>query len=306
MKQLKITRGGMLFTLAVFLVGSAALVSANNLLFLILATMLAVLLVSGLVARLCLAGLELDFVLPEHVSARRTVAARLAVRNVKSWMPSFSVRVAGTPDPLASTPPILDSAVYFPLIAGGATVEEPVDVRFTRRGEHRQNGFAFSTRFPFGFRDKAVQVTLAREAIVYPCIDPQPGFEELLATIDGEMEAYFRGRGGDFYRIRPYEAFESARYVDWKATAHTGDLQVREFSREQDQAAEIFLDRNVPPEQSDWFEQAVECCAFLVWRLAQRGAGVRFRAQGYDLMTPEEGDVYTILKYLALVSRAYG
>ena len=52
-----------------FVVAFGAIVSANNLLFLIVATMMATLLVSGLVSRLCLAGLELDFQVPEHVPA---------------------------------------------------------------------------------------------------------------------------------------------------------------------------------------------------------------------------------------------
>src|SRR5215468_2984268 len=91
----RVTRGGFLFTMAVALVAAAAIASANNLLFLVVATMLSVLLMSGLVSRLGLAGLELDFALPEHVSAGRTVAATLAVRNIKLWMPSFSIYVEG-------------------------------------------------------------------------------------------------------------------------------------------------------------------------------------------------------------------
>src|SRR5262245_29494270 len=74
----RVTRGGFLFTLAIALIGAAAVASANNLLFLIVATMLSVLLISSLVSRLGLAGLELAFVLPEHVSAGRGVAATLA------------------------------------------------------------------------------------------------------------------------------------------------------------------------------------------------------------------------------------
>src|SRR5229473_5593390 len=111
----RITRGGFLFTMAVALIGAAAVASANNLLFLVVATMLSVLLVSGLVSRLGLAGLELDFVLPEHVSAGRAVAATLAVRNLKFWMPSFSIHVAGVAEALADQPPILTSAIYFPV-----------------------------------------------------------------------------------------------------------------------------------------------------------------------------------------------
>lgn len=298
-----ITRGGLLFTVALMLVGTAALASANNLLFLVLATMLSVLLVSGFVSRLCLAGLELDFAAPEHVCAGRTIAATLAVRNVKGWMPSFSIRVSGSADD-EEQPAILKSAVYFPVIPGGATLEEPVDLSFARRGAYRQNSFVFSTRFPFGFRDKTHRVALSREMVVYPSIDPQPGFEELYAAISGDLEVHTRGRGSDFYRIRPYEALESARHVDWRASAHTGVLQVREFSREQERAVEIFLDRDLPPGWEDWFERAINCCAFLAWRLSQQGASVRFRSQDFHLRLPEEGDVWVILKYLALISPA--
>jgi hypothetical protein len=80
-----------------------------------------------------------------------------------------------------------------------------------------------------------------------------------------------------------------------------GSLQVREFAREQEQTVELFLDRDVPPQLDDWFEHAVYCCAFLAWRLSGRGASVHFRSNGYSLRQPEEGDIYAILRYLALV-----
>src|SRR5579862_6060850 len=276
----RVTRGGFLFTLAVALIAMAAVASANNLLFLLVAAMLSVLLISGLVSRLGLAGLELDFVLPEHVSAGSPVAATLAVRNLKLWMPSFSIHVAGVAEePAGGTPPILTEAVYFPIIPGGATLEETVELRFSRRGAHRQNSFHFSTRFPFGFLEKTAAVSLRRDVVVYPSIEPKPGFETLLSEIAGDLEQYHRGRGHEFYRIRAYEPFESARYVDWKATAHTGALQVREFAREQERAVEIFLDRDIEPHAEAWFEDAIDCCAFLVWRLFQQGAGIRFQSQ---------------------------
>jgi len=294
----RITRGGLLFTFAILVVGLGAVVSANNLLFLILAAMLATLLVSGFVSRLCLAALELDFLVPEHVAARRSVPGKLFVRNQKWFMPSFSIRVEGVRDPAS---PTLKSGIYFPLIAGRATVEETVEVRFPRRGAYRQNSFAFSTAFPFGFLERSARVTLRREMVVYPSIDPQPGFDDLLAGIAGEIETHYRGLGRDFYRIRPYQALESARHVDWKASAHVGSLQVREFAREQEQTVEIFLDRDIPHDLDAWFEYAIDCCAFLVWRLSSQGAAIHFRSNGFDFRQPEEGDIYTILKYLALV-----
>ena len=297
----RITRAGVLFTLAILAVMLAAVASTNNLLFLVAAAMMATLLVSGLISRLCLAGLELDFIVPEHVSAGLMVPGRLAVRNQKWLMPSFSIRVEGVREPAGGAAPVLESGVYFPLIAGGATVEETVQVRFPRRGTYRENGFAFSTGFPFGFLEKSARVTLRRETVVYPSIQPQPGFEDLLLGIAGEIETHYRGLGKDFYRIRPYEVLESARHVDWKATAHVGALQVREFAREQERRVEMFLDRDVPHELDEWFERAIDCCAFLAWRLSNDGASIHFRSNGFSFRQPEEGDIYAILKYLALV-----
>src|SRR6476660_7771962 len=81
----KITRGGLLFTFAILVVGLGAIVSANNLLFLIVATMMATLLVSGCVSRLCLAALELEFLVRARVPAGRQVPGKLFVRNQK-WL----------------------------------------------------------------------------------------------------------------------------------------------------------------------------------------------------------------------------
>jgi len=94
--------------------------------------------------------------------------------------------------------------------------------------------------------------------------------------------------------------------VDWKATAHTGALQIREFAREEEPLVEVLLDIEVPDEHRAWFEYAIECCAYLVWHLSQREARVRFASQEMTTTVPATGDVYRILKYLALVSPRFG
>ncbi len=291
----RVTLAGWIYTLAVIVIGVAAVGTANNLLFLIVAAMLSALLVSGFISRLSLAGLELDLVLPEHISARHGVAGRIFLRNNKRWAPSFSILLEGAPGSSFS------SAMFFPVISGGATVEEMVEATFERRGLYREDSFRFSTRFPFGFTERNAQVTLRREVLVYPRLAPRADFDDLLREIRGEIAAHYRGRGSDFYRIRPYEPFESARHVDWRASAHTGELQVREFEREQENLLELFFDLEATPEQNTWFEKTVECCAYIAWWAMERGARLRFRTQDFDRFFPEECDVYHILKYLALV-----
>lgn len=296
----QVTRLGLLFTLTWVLVALAAFASANNLLFLILALLLATLMISGFISRLSLAGLELNFVVPEHICAGRKLIGRIVIRNTKAWMPSFSIHVSG------SNTSGLPAPVYFPAIPAGTQVEEPVELFFARRGSYRQNSFRLATRFPFGFAERRMEVPLLREVLVYPSIDPKPGFEDLLVALQGELESFRRGRGYDFYRIRPYEALESARHVDWRATAHTGDLQVREFASDQELSVAFFLDLDVAAAQAAWFDSIVDCCAFLAWNLAQRGSKIRFCTQEADWQLPEEADVYTVLRYLATVSPKSG
>ena len=291
----RVTKAGWAYALAVTVLGVVAVGTANNLLFLIVAAMLSAFLVSGFISRLSLAGLELDLSLPGHISARQRIAGRIFLRNHKRWAPSFSILLEGMPGSSFS------SAVYFPAIPLGATLEEPVEVTFERRGIYREDSFVFSTRFPFGFTERRAQVTLRRDVLVYPCLAARADFDQTVREIRGEIEAHYRGRGNDFYRIRPYEPFESARHVDWKATAHTGELQVREFEREQDNLLEVFFDLDAPHDKTAWFEQTVECCAYIAWWAMERGARLRFRTQDFDRYLPEECDVYDILKYLALV-----
>ncbi|MCC6588448.1 MAG: DUF58 domain-containing protein [Bryobacterales bacterium] len=296
----RITLAGFGYSLAIAIVCALAFASGNNLLFLLLALMIAMLLVSGFLSRLSLAGLELDILFPQHIPARRDIPARMKLMNEKSWMPSFSINVRGLPGTAYVSP------LYFPLLGGGTAVEESVQVRFAQRGTHARNSFMLYSRFPFGFAERRVQVTPPRDVLVYPSLDPQPSFQGILHHLQGEIEEQVRGRSTDFYRIRPYEARESARHVDWRATAHTGELQVREFTRERDPLVEMYLDLSVPQEHREWFERAVDCCAYLTWELGSRNARVRLRSQDFDVTSPAEGDVYTILKYLALVEPRVG
>lgn len=296
----QITRAGLLFSLACTLVGFAAFASANNLLFLVVAAMLGTLLVSGFVSRLTLAGLELELELPQSIVSGRPVFGRAVVINAKHWMPSFSVHLVATGEGSLPTP------LYFPILSSGKRTSAPVEMLFPHRGVYNGSRFVFSTSFPFGFAERRMPVNLRHEFLVYPPLDPQPGFEPLLASALEGIEARTRGLGADFHHIRPYQAFESIRHVDWRATAHTGDLQVREFARDDDAALELVLDLNVSREQTAWFEWAVACCAYLSWRLTERAARIYFRTANFEAQVPRDGDVHRILRYLAVVDRAEG
>ncbi len=295
------TRSGVLYIFAIFAVAFTALSSGNNLLFLVLATMLAALLVSGFASRLNLAELELQCVVPEHVFAGEEAPARFVMRNLKSWVSSFSImlRMELPPESGLASP-----EVYFPMLSGGQTASAMVGVRFPRRGRYRQEVFRVRSGFPFGFLMKSVPLRLPREILVYPSVAPTAALEATLASLTLQWERQQRGLGQDLYRIRPYQTGDSSRLVHWKASAHTGELKVREFAVEEDRSVEILFDSSVPAGEV-WlprFEKAVQLCASLAWQLHTSGAGLRFVPAN---VAPAEAqrleNVYDILRYLALV-----
>src|ERR1039458_6465749 len=89
----EVTKVGVIYVLVTLVIGIAALNTGNNLLYIVVAAMLAAILMSGVVSALVLRGLELEVRLPEHMFAGRPVVGRIALRNPKPSRPSFSIRV---------------------------------------------------------------------------------------------------------------------------------------------------------------------------------------------------------------------
>ena len=329
-----VTRAGLIYILISVVIGIAAINTGNNLLYVIVAALLSAILVSGIASALVLRSLTLDVHLPEHVFASRPMLARLLLSNASSWLPSFSVRVVpakrknkdrwdweastfGLPRNRApqdqwlrlpdrrlrrvheeAAKPILQESVYFPFLAPEQELRADLEINFPVRGRYCEKNFGVATRFPFAFLMKTRRINLAREVIVYPAVEPTEQFREVLPMVTGEFESFVRGRGNDLYLIRDYMPDDSARHVDWKATARTGALKVREFSREDERKLRIVFDNPAPGVlQPAVYEQAVRLAASLGWHFHHEDVEVSFVAPG---LAPTE-DVFTFLRYLALV-----
>jgi uncharacterized protein (DUF58 family) len=202
-------------------------------------------------------------------------------------------RVAAAP----GTPPIFPGSAYFPFLPPRAESSADIELKFERRGRYREDGFGLTTGFPFAFLTKTRRVPLLREILVYPRVDATDNLIEILPLIRGEWQSFVHGRGSDLYRIREYGPDDSARHVDWKATAKSGSLKVREFTREDERELRIVFDNpEVGALSAEAYEQALELAASLAWHFAEQNAEVSFLVVGQS----ESRDVHEFLVQLAM------
>lgn len=298
-----LTRQGLFFVAAVMVVALAALTSGNNLIYLILSCMLAAMVIAGLVSRLGLSGLQLTLAFPPHLFAGQPTAAQATLRNLKRWMPSFSIWLGVAPT--ASGRSHLQMAdVYCPMITGRGEACISVPATLLRRGRFQQGHFRLRSKFPFSFVERRARLRLTKQVYVYPSVVSSALVEELIEPAAKAWQAPERGDSQDLYRIRTATADDGARFVDWKATARSTDLMVREFTREDRRYAEVVFDARAPggtvPELL--FERAVQLCAALVWRLHHMQAEIRFSCEDVMITAPANSSaVYEVLRQLAMV-----
>ena len=313
-----LTREGMVYLVVCLVIAIAALNTANNLLFIVLAAMLAAIVGSGIASAADLRRLELDVIVPKNAFATKPVQIRVNLSNPRLWMPAFSVKVftpedkkkkrrgwewkktefifpkrrqwlrlpdytlrRKSPSPWQSR--ILTKAVYFTFIAPRSTAGTELELAFPRRGHYTQQGFSVATRFPFSFLVKSRKVTLERDLLVYPALLEQDDFLDVLPMITGEFVSFMRGRGTELYRIREATPQDPGRFVDWKATAKTGTLKVREFTREDERRLRLVFDNpesgRVTPEA---YEHAVSLVASLACHFDSENVDLSYAGSCYD------------------------
>lgn len=314
----EVTSGGGIFVIILVVVGFAAWNTGNNLLFMILSLLCSSLFVGGVAARASLRDLIVSARFPDHIFAGEAAPVIVTLRNAKRVLPSFSILVEArgpgeaadkssqrrrrqrfTKRPLA----------YFTYIPRHAAAEQRVEQLFPSRGHVLINGFELSTRFPFGFfrfrrRLRARNVDI----VVYPKPHAVGDELHLLPTYAGRMASARRGVGQDLFSLRDYQPQDDLRHIDWKATARSRNLTVREFTAEDERRITIVLDtrdlsdvdkENFPPR----FEAGIVQAASFLKHFVDERAEVRL-VLGDDTGCYGSGlkHLYDCLRRLALVS----
>ena len=200
-------------------------------------------LISGVLSRAVLTGIELKFDLPEHIFAEQPILAEIELRNEKQSWPSFSLLVVGQAKRNKTAAEILTRPVFFPYIPHMSASRQKVELRFPRRGAYRQDAFGIRTRFPFGFFEKT-------RASRFRYRDRRLSARRADRSVLRSSAAAERRNGQPFSGARARTPFAARLSADRQRALRRleghapkpGRMMVREFAREDERRVMLVLD----------------------------------------------------------------
>lgn len=300
-RKLTFTRDGKYFVALTLGIGFAAINTGNNLLYLILGMMLALIIGSGVLSEISLRGLEVSRRIPPRIFADKPFLMGINLCNTKKKMPSFSIEVE---DVLQGQP--LDKKCYFLKIPAGRTQRTAYRHTLARRGRYQLTACKVSTKFPFTLFHKSRHLSLREEVIVFPAIYPvlPPTGHSADA---GDSLAGRLDRRGDFFAMRDYQEGDDPRDIHWRKSARIDRLMIRQYEQQHGRRIAIFLDNYqqhevLSPDDLNRQERTVSQAASLAAHYIQLGYTVQLVTRTVGV-PPGSGPIHltSLLRALALI-----
>jgi uncharacterized protein (DUF58 family) len=269
-RSIRLTPDGTRFVLLTLAVGVAAINTGNNLLYLLLAMLLSLIVMSGILSEQCLRQLEIRRLLPQEVFANRPTTGAFSITNHKPRLPTFSLRIL---DVIGSA--AVERGIHLLHLPPRATTIQSYPLLITRRGYYRLEGIKLLTRFPFGLFLKAANLPLGDELVVFPELQPLP--EHLthdLMALGQEQTMPRRGPGVALHNLRGYLAGDDSRSIHWKISARQAQLMVKETEAEDQRHVTLALPTETPEAAHAAFERAVTLTASLAAYFHEQGYAV--------------------------------
>src|SRR5262245_25118196 len=295
-----VTREGWIYFGAIVVVVFAAINTNNNLLYMVLSALLAVLLLSGFLSSVNFRSVDIRVHMPASCFAGESFPVSIEVRNVKAVFPTFSLKLGP-----ANERSIQFEPVYLTCLRAKETDSRISFASLNRRGRYTISKVKMISRYPFGFLSKEKDRASKAACICYPEIVAKEDLNFAAIDLLGANQRFERGPGNDLYMIRDYLPSDSARHVHWKASAKTATLKTREFAAEETRRVTLYLDRQGREDQNSDFETLVSHAASIAFHLIRDGVDVALNTDEWTSgFGGTQKHLEAILGYLALVERS--
>jgi len=265
-RALRPTREGWAFLGLTVLLGVSALNSGNNLLYLAVALLLSLIVLSGLLSEQGFRKVRVSVSLPRRCFAGSPAAIRITLKNGKRRLPSYALQVRLTGQP---------ASFRLLRLGPGEAAAGTLHPSFPRRGLHLLPPLRLATRYPFGLFVKSAPAARSRPILVFPAL--APGGVVPPQETGERRAARRRGGGGELFDLRPYRTGEDMRLIHWPITAKKGLLMLREMAAETGGSLTIILER-LAGAHPEAVEADVSRAAGAAVRACAAGAAVRLLA----------------------------
>lgn len=277
-----ITKAGIVFSLLTVAVAVVALQSKINFLVLVFGMLLSAFVLSFILSRLTMRGLDFARRLPEAVHATEPFQVELRVTNLKRRLATYGLVVHD--EPPAGLAAERTGGVILEL-GPRQTASLHYGASAARRGVFHFRAVSFSTRFPFGLFHQGRRRDMTAELVVYPRLGEVAA--EFLGRTRALALSHQRARGAqgeeEFRNLREYRHGDNPRRIHWKSSAKLGKPLVRELEAVVSQRVLVILDTRCPSSGEETLEVAISFAATLARELMSRGFFVGLAAYTPDL-----------------------
>lgn len=272
---IRITRVGFWFVVFTVVVVVAATNTGNNALYLVLAVMLGLLVVSGLVSRSNLKGLEIAIDAPDEIFANRPFRVYLQITSRARLLPRWLLVCSLSHG---------KSHFFVPHLAPDGAARGSVDLMMGQRGRHRVRFAHVWSVFPVGFFRKGLRYRIDREILVYPELFPEAASVEARAPRHGEEGTDRKGWGHELHSLREFRRGDDPRSIHWKRSASSGRLVYMEREAEEGRRLSIVFDNGIgrldSAQDERRFERLVSEAATAAHQYLQAGFEVELVTRG--------------------------
>lgn len=268
--------------------GFAAVNTGNNLVYLIVAALLSFMGVSGFFGRRNLLKVDMDAEIPQEIYANKEIPLEIRLKNRRSFLPVFLMRVK-----------IEGYETLFPFIDKGSASVKYIKIAFKERGRYKIKDVHICSVFPFSFFTRCRRLDKPFDFIVFP----EPKKCELLSSFErektagGERHLDRAGYESEILSIREYIHGDPFKYINWTATAKTGELKTKELSSRAYQPIVIDFKKSTVRN----IEERISCVTYTILQLLKKNIPVGLKI-GDRFYKPDVSNAHkkSILKELAL------
>ncbi len=260
LRGVRLTRDGWWFCTAGICLFFVALNSGNNLLYLLLSMLIALMVTSLLLAEASLRGVIPKRQPPPRLHAGAPFLMGIALRNEKQKLPSFSIEVEDLCDDK-----VVDKRCYFLKIPSGRTQQTAYRHSLPRRGRYVFSAFRISTKFPFALFRSSRYIEHRSEILVYPTLISLQHWPKALTSAVGDQSVMRLGRRGSFHALREYRQGDDPREIHWRSSARRQRLMVREHEIEAVQQVTLYVDNSLPVEKQHDPEELAKLEKVISW-----------------------------------------